>query len=243
MATKRDLLSPLRAAVDTYDMIQEGDNIAVGVSGGKDSVALLVLLAQLRRFYPKPFTITAITIDPCFNGEQGDYAAIAALCEQLDVPYVLKRTQLWKAVTEHTSKIETPCSMCARLRRGTLHRVAAEVGCRTVALGHHQDDAAQTVLMNLFSGATFGCFAPKSYLDRSDVTVIRPLLFIKEQEVEAFVRAERLPIVVSRCPVDGKTHRQEVKDLLCELSQTYGDVSEKITAALQKANLNGWGKE
>ncbi len=242
MASKRDLLSPLRAAVDVYGMIQEGDNVAVGVSGGKDSVALLVLLARLRRFYPKPFTVTAITIDPCFGGKEGDYTPIAKLCEQLDVPYILKRTKLWEAVTEHSSKIETPCSMCARLRRGTLHRVAAEAGCRTVALGHHQDDAAQTVLMNLFAGATLGCFSPKSYLDRSDVTVIRPLVFVKEQEIEAFVRTEQLPTISSNCPVDGKTHRQDVKELLATLSQTYGDVSEKITDALQKADLNGWGK-
>ncbi len=242
MANKRDLLSPLRAAVDTYGMIQAGDNVAVGVSGGKDSVALLVLLARLRRFYPNTFTVTAITIDPCFDGKEGDYTPIATLCEQLDVPYVLKRTKLWEAVAQHVGEGETPCSMCARLRRGTLHRVAAEVGCRTVALGHHQDDAAQTVLMNLFAGATLGCFSPKSYLDRSDVTVIRPLIFVKEQEIEAFVRAEQLPTIPSRCPVDGKTHRQDVKELLEQLSQTYGDVSEKITAALQKADLNGWGK-
>lgn len=243
MASKRELLSPLRAAVDTYDMIQEGDNVAVGVSGGKDSVALLVLLARLRRFYPKPFTVTAITIDPCFDGKEGDYAPIAALCKALEVPYILKRTHLWDAVSEHISEGETPCSMCARLRRGTLHRVAAEVGCRTVALGHHQDDAAQTVLMNLFAGATLGCFSPKSYLDRSNVTVIRPLIFVKEQEIEAFVRTEQLPTIPSSCPVDGKTHRQDVKELLAQLSQTYGDVSEKITDALQKAGLNGWGKE
>lgn len=243
MSSKRDLLSPLRAAVDTYDMIQENDNIAVGVSGGKDSVALLVLLARLRRFYPKPFTVTAITIDPCFEGKEGDYTPVAKLCEQLDVPFVLKRTKLWDAVLEHIDDGETPCSMCARLRRGTLHRVAAEEGCRTIALGHHQDDAAQTVLMNLFAGATLSCFSPKSYLDRADVTVIRPMIYLKEQEIDAFVRGEGLPTIPSGCPVDGKTHRQDVKDLLGTLSKTYGDVSEKITDALQKAKLNGWGKE
>ena len=239
MSGNRDLLAPFRAAVEAYDMIEENDRVAVGVSGGKDSVALLVLLAGLRRFYPKAFELTAITLDPCFNGEEGDYTAIAALCEQLDVPYVLKRTKLWDAVTEHIGE-EMPCSMCARLRRGTLHRVAKEAGCNKVALGHHQDDAAETVLMNLLSGAMLGCFSPKSYLDRSDVTLIRPMLYIAECEIEAFVRREGLPIVPSRCPVDGATHRQRTKDLVEELSQTYGDVSRKITDALQKAHISGW---
>lgn len=242
MAEKHDLLSPFRAAVDSYRMIQADDKVAVGVSGGKDSVALLVLLAQLRRFYPHPFSLTAITIDPCFNGEQGDYTKLAALCEQLNVPYIVKRTQLWEAVQQHITANEMPCSMCARLRRGTLHRLAVEAGCHTVALGHHQDDAAQTVLMNLLSGGTLGCFSPKSYLDRSDVTLIRPLIFLKEREIEAFVRKHQLPVLPSRCPVDGKTHRQEVKELVAQLSEKYGDVAEKITDALQKAGLNGWGK-
>lgn len=241
MSNKRELLSPLRAAVDTYQMIQAGDNVAVGVSGGKDSVALLVLLARLRRFYPRPFTLTAITIDPCFNGVEGDYTPLTTLCRELGVPLLLHRTKLWEAVTQHLQGDETPCSICARLRRGTLYRLAVEAGCHTVALGHHQDDAAQTALMNLFSGATLSCFSPKSYLDRRGITLIRPMLFLREHEIEAFVRREQLPVIPSRCPADGKTHRQEVKELLNDLSGAYGDVSGKITAAWQKAGLNGWG--
>ncbi len=239
MATGRDILAPFRAAVDTYGMIAQGDRVAVGVSGGKDSVALLILLAQLRRFYPQTFELTAITLDPCFDGDEGDYTAIAQLCERLGIPYVLKRTRLWEAVQEHIGD-ENPCSLCARLRRGTLHRVAKEAGCNIVALGHHQDDAAETVLMNLLSGATIGCFSPKSYLDRSDITLIRPMLFLSEREVEAFVRREGLPVLPSRCPVDGATHRQQTKELIAELSKTYGDVSSKITDALQKAHISGW---
>ncbi len=240
MSGNRDLLAPLRAAVDTYGLIEAGDRIAVGVSGGKDSVALLVLLSRLRRFYPQTFDLTAITLDPAFNGEEGDYSAVASLCEQLEVPYVLKRTKLWDAVQEHIGD-ENPCSLCARLRRGTLHRVAKEAGCNKVALGHHQDDAAETVLMNLLSGATIGCFSPKSYLDRSDITLIRPMVFLTEQEIAAFVQREGLPIVKSRCPVDGATHRQRAKELIEQLSDSYGDVSHKITEALQKAHISGWG--
>lgn len=240
MSGNRDVSAPFRAAVDAYGLIEAGDHIAVGVSGGKDSLALLVLLAELRRFYPQPFTLTAITLDPSFNGEEGDYSAVAQLCDRLEVPYVLKRTKLWNAVKEHIGD-ENPCSLCARLRRGTLHRVAKEVGCNKVALGHHQDDAAETVLMNLLSGATIGCFSPKSYLDRSDITLIRPMVFLTEREIAAFVQREGLPIVKSRCPADGATHRQRAKDLIGQLSETYGDVSRKLTEALQKAHISGWG--
>ncbi len=239
MSGNRELSAPFRAAADTYGLIEAGDHIAVGVSGGKDSMALLALFAELRRFYPQPFTLTAVTLDPSFNGEEGDYSAVAELCDRLEVPYVLKRTKLWDAVQEHIGD-ETPCSLCARLRRGTLHRVAKETGCNKVALGHHQDDAAETVLMNLLSGATIGCFSPKSYLDRSDITLIRPMVFLTEQEITAFVQREGLPIVRSRCPVDGATHRQRAKELIGQLSETYGDVSRKITEALQKAHISGW---
>ncbi len=242
MANKRELSALVRAAVERYGMITEGDAIAVGVSGGKDSVALLCLLAELRRFYPHSFTLHAITLDPGFYGVQEDYSAIAALCDQLDVPYTVRRTQLWDVVREKQGD-KPPCSLCARLRRGALHRTAVELGCRTVALGHHQDDAAQTLLMSLFSGATLDCFSPKSYLDRRGITLIRPLVFAEEREIAAYVRREGLPTVKSRCPVDGCTHRTQVQELLESLTPHYGNVSEKIMQAMQKANLNGWGVE
>ena len=235
MSHHRELLAPLRAAVDEYEMIREGDRVAVGVSGGKDSVALLVLLARLRRFYPRSFSLTAITLDPSFNGEE-DYTAIASLCERLDVPYVVKRTQLWETVKGE----ESPCSLCARMRRGTLHRVAVEEGCNVVALGHHEDDAAETLLMNLLSGATCECFSPKSYLDRRQITLIRPMVYIAEAELTAFVRREQLPTVKSQCPMDGCTARQEMKDLIGGLSQTYGDVNHKLVSALKKGHISKW---
>ncbi len=240
MAGKREPLSVLRAAVERYDMIHTGDAVAVGVSGGKDSVALLSLLARLRRFYPHTFTLHAVTLDPCFDGQETDYSAVAALCDRLEVPYTVRRTQLWSAVKEKMGE-QTPCSLCARLRRGALHRTAVELGCRTVALGHHQDDAAETLLMSLLSGATMDCFAPKSYLDRCGVTLIRPLVFLQEKELEAYVRREGLPVVKSRCPVDGCTNRQQMKELIASLRPQYGDVSEKLVQAMQKANLNRWG--
>ncbi|MBR2405432.1 MAG: tRNA 2-thiocytidine biosynthesis protein TtcA [Clostridia bacterium] len=242
MAGRREPLAVLRAAVDRYGMIQAGDTVCVGVSGGKDSVALLALLSQLRRFYPQPFTLHAVTLDPCFDGEQTDYTAVAALCERLEVPYTVRRTQLWEAVKETLGE-QNPCSLCARLRRGALHRTAVELGCNVVALGHHQDDAAETLLMSLLSGATLECFSPKSYLDRRELTLIRPLVFLKEREIAAYVRREALPVVASRCPVDGCTNRQQMKELIASLTPQYGDVADKITQAMQKTGLNGWGVE
>ncbi len=239
MAGKRDLLSPFRAAIDDYGMIAEGDRIAVGVSGGKDSLALLSLLVSLRRFYPNTFSITAITLDPCFKGTPTDFSAVRALCETYDVPYVVKQTGLWDAVVAH-GDAEKPCSLCARMRRGTLHRVAVEEGCNVVALGHHQDDAAQTLMMNLLNGATIECFSPKSELDRRGITLIRPLIYIKEKEIASYVKREKLSVVKSCCPLDGCTGRQEMKELLAHLSETYGDLNHKLTAALKKGHISKW---
>ena len=159
---EQQLLGPLRAAVQRYGMIGEKDRVAVGVSGGKDSLTLLVLLAKLRSFYPLPFTLTAITLDPCFGGEETDFGPVEALCRELEVPYHLRRTRLWEVVFQERRETN-PCSLCARMRRGALHRAAQEYGCNVVALGHHQNDAAETFLMNLLEGGTLDCFSPKSY--------------------------------------------------------------------------------
>ena len=152
------------------------------------------------------------------------------------MPYVLRRTRLWEVVFEER-KESNPCSLCARMRRGALHKVAVEEGCNVVALGHHLDDAAETFMMNLLSGGDLGCFSPKSYLDRRKLTLIRPMVFLREREVEGFVRRERLPVVKSTCPVDGNTHRQRMKELLARLSETYGPVEEKIVSAMEKGGI------
>lgn len=233
------LLAPMRAAIQTYDMIAPGDSIAVGVSGGKDSVALLAALARLRTFYPVDFSLTAITLDPCFEGRPGDYSPIEALCGKWNIPYILKRTGLWEVVFEQRRE-SNPCSLCARMRRGLLHRTAAEAGCRVVALGHHQDDAAETFWMNLTAGGTLGCFSPKSYLDRREITLIRPFVFIKEAAIASAVRRLSLPVIPSCCPADGCTHREEAKTQLAALSKAYGSLPDKIVHALQKSGLDGW---
>ena len=235
-----NLLSLSRAAVQRYDMIAPDDRIAVGVSGGKDSVALLAVLARLRAFYPIPFSLVAITLDPCFNGKENDFSGIAALCEQLDVPYICKRTRLFEVVFEERRE-QNPCSLCARMRRGALHKAAVEAGCNVVALGHHKDDAAQTLWMNLMAGGRLGCFAPKSYLDRRELTLIRPMVFADEKSIAAAVRQEGLPTVASGCPVDGITQRKRAQEQLAALSQEYGPLTDKFLNALQQSGLDGWG--
>ena len=235
-----NLLSLSRAAIQRYDMIAPGDRVAVGVSGGKDSVALLAVLARLRTFYPVPFSLVAITLDPCFNGKENDFSTISALCEQLQVPYVVKRTRLYEVVFEERQE-SNPCSLCARMRRGALHKAAREEGCNVVALGHHKDDAAETLWMNLMAGGRLGCFAPKSYLDKSELTLIRPLVFADEKTVAAAVRQEALPIVPSGCPVDGVTHRKHAREQLDALSKEYGPLADKFLNALQQSGLDGWG--
>ena len=191
----KKLLSLTRAAVDKYNMIEAGDKIAVGVSGGKDSLALLYALAKLRDFYPKPFSLVAITLDYQFNGIAEDYTAIEALCKKLQVEYIVRRTNLWEVIFK-TRKEKNPCSLCAKMRRGLLHDTAVANGCNKVALGHHLDDAAETFLMNLLNGGKIGCFSPVSYLSNKKLYLIRPLIFAYEKDVAAAARragARRLP--------------------------------------------------
>ena len=233
------LLSLIRAAVDKYNMIESGDKIAVCVSGGKDSVALLKCMAELRRFYPESFELCAVTLDPCFFGEYGDYSEIERLCKENSISYTVKRTDLYNVIFE-TRKEKNPCSLCARMRRGLLHDTAKELGCNKIALGHHMDDAAETFLMNLFSGGRAECFSPVSYLSRKDLYMIRPLIFTFEADIERVVRKENLPIVKSNCPADENTHREEMKQLLKELEKKYPAIRQKIVGAMQAGNISNW---
>lgn len=233
------LLSLIRAAVDKYNMIESGDKIAVCVSGGKDSVALLKCMAELRRFYPESFELCAVTLDPCFFGEYGDYSEIERLCKENSISYTVKRTDLYNVIFE-TRKEKNPCSLCARMRRGLLHDTAKELACNKIALGHHMDDAAETFLMNLFSGGRAECFSPVSYLSRKDLYMVRPLIFAYESDIERVVRRENLPIVKSNCPADENTHREEMKQLLKELEKKYPAIRQKIVGAMQAGNISNW---
>ena len=235
----KKLLSLTRAAVDKYNMIEAGDKIAVGVSGGKDSLALLYALAKLRDFYPKPFSLVAITLDYQFNGVAEDYTAIEALCKKLQVEYIVRRTNLWEVIFK-TRKEKNPCSLCAKMRRGLLHDTAVANGCNKVALGHHLDDAAETFLMDLLNGGKIGCFSPVSYLSNKKLYLIRPLIFAYEKDVAAAARRANLPVVKSRCPMDKVSNRQNMKELLKALEKDNPAVRKKIVGALERSHIDNW---
>ena len=233
------LLGYMRSACQQYDMIQEGDKIAVGVSAGKDSLALLAALAKMRDFYPKKYEVIAITIDMRFEGKDGDFSDIKALCDKLNVEYVVKPTDLATLIFEER-KESNPCSLCSKMRRGILNITAKEIGCNKLALGHHLDDVAETFIMNLFNGGTLNCFMPVTYLSKADITVIRPMIFARESDCARVARKEGLPVKKSSCPADGTTEREEVKQFLSSLEPKYGNVRNKILDAMQKKEINGY---
>ena len=234
------ILALVRRCVEDYDMIRDGETVAVGVSGGKDSLLLLAALAQLRRFYPKKFDLVAITIDSGVPGM--DFSRVRKLCEELDVPYRIELVPTYEIVFL-SRKEKNPCSLCAKMRRGALSTLLNEMGIRKIALGHHFDDAAETLLMNLFLEGRIGCFQPVTYLDRTDVTQIRPLLYVQEQEVRRAVNRLRLPVVENPCPANGSTQREEMKQLIADLEQKYPNLKKKIFGAIQRYPLYGWSTE
>ncbi|MBQ2965314.1 MAG: tRNA 2-thiocytidine biosynthesis protein TtcA [Clostridia bacterium] len=234
------MMSHMRSAMEKYNMIQDGDRVAVGLSGGKDSTAMLVALANMRRFYPHKYELVAISLDPCFGGRETDFSPLEKLCKELEVEYIIKRTQLGEIIFE-TRKEKNPCSLCAKMRRGALHDAAKAAGCNKVALGHHMDDAAETFLMNLLNGGYIGCFSPVTYMSRKDIFVIRPMIFCRESEPARIVRRMGLPVVKSRCPADGVTERESMKEQLTAFEKKYGDIRSKIITAMQHKGIDGWG--
>ena len=237
MENMKRILSYARRAIDDYEMIKEGDKIAVGVSAGKDSLTLLAAMAELRRFYPKSFTLCAITVDMGFDGGM-DFSPIARLCEELNVPYYVHKTEIYKIIFD-VRKEQNPCSLCAKLRRGALNNAAKELGCNTVALGHHFDDAVETFMLNLFFEGRIGCFQPVTYLSRVDLRVIRPLLYTPEKEVRAFSQAVELPVVKSICPADENTQRESMKQLLASLERQHKGLRHRIFHAMQAHGIDG----
>lgn len=230
----------MRKAIQEFDLIENGDRIAVGVSGGKDSLVLLKGLVLLRRFIGIDYTITAITLDPHFNGEKGNYEPVAELCRELGVEYVLIDTHIGEIVFD-VRKEEHPCSLCARMRRGALHDAAIANGCNKLALGHNFNDVVETFVMNLTIEGRLGCFSPKSYLSRKNITLIRPLVFAPEKDIRSAARRSELPIVKSKCPADGATARQRIKLELAERDKTDRGFSERLFGALRRSGLDGWG--
>lgn len=234
------ILSHTRRCIEDYDMIQAGDRVAVGVSGGKDSLTLLAALVRLREFYPKPFTVEAVTLDLGIPGM--DFTPVADWCAAMEVPFTLVPTEINHIIFD-VRKEKNPCSMCAKMRRGALHGVLQEKGIQKIALGHHFDDAVETFYMSLFYEGRLSCFQPVTYLDRTDITQIRPLLYCGEGHIRTVAEKEHLPVVHNPCPANGSTKRQEVKELIVSLQAQYPDLKSKIFGAMQRQPLPNWGVE
>ena len=228
------LMGLMRRCIEDYKMISPGDKIAVGVSGGKDSLVLLKLLAGLRQYMD--FQVEAITID---MGLEMDYSGIEEMCRELQVPYTIVKTEIAPIIFDYR-KEKNPCSMCAKMRRGALNQALLDRGLNKLALGHHYDDAVETFMMNLLFEGRIGCFQPVTDLDRTGIIQIRPMLYIHEKTVDSFARRYELPVVENRCPVDKTTKREEVKQLIYTLSQTYPDLKERIFGAMQRYPLPEW---
>ncbi len=235
----QQLLSLTRKAVDEYQMIETGDRIAVGISGGKDSLTMLYALHGLRRFYPHSFELHAVTVD--LGYEKSDFSRIRDLCESLEIPYTVVPTEISRIIFEER-KESNPCSLCAKMRKGALNQAVKELGCNKVAYAHHRDDLIETMLLSLIYEGRFFCFSPRTYLDRMDLTVIRPLMFVSEADIIGFRNKYDLPTEKNPCPADGYTRRQYVKELLADLNRQNPGVKERMFSAVLNGDIKGWPK-
>lgn len=233
----QQLLSYTRKAVDTYHMIQDGDTIAVGISGGKDSLALLYALAGLRRFYPNHFNLHAITVDLGFDGF--DLSGIEALCRELEVPYTIVNTDIGHIIFEDR-KEKNPCSLCSKMRKGAFNEKAKELGCNKLAYGHHKDDLVDTMLLSLIFEGRFHTFSPVTYLDRMDITLIRPLMYVDEADIIGFQHKYALPVAKSPCPANGVTKREYAKELARRLNKEHPGAIDRMFSAILSGNISGW---
>lgn len=233
----QQVYSYVRKAIDDYNMIQENDKIAIGISGGKDSLTLLYALHGLQRFYPKHFEIHAVTVDLGFQNL--NLEEIKTLCRSLEVEYHIVETDIAQIIFEDR-KETNPCSLCAKMRKGALNDAVKAIGCNKVAYAHHKDDVVETMVMSLIFEGRFHTFSPVTYLDRTGLTVIRPLLYMNEADVIGFINKYQLPVVKSPCPADGNTKREYIKELLRHLNQENPGVKERMFTAIQNGKLKGW---
>lgn len=234
------LLSYVRRAVDDYKMIEENDKIAIGLSGGKDSISLLLALSDLRKFYPKKFDICAITVSLGFDGS--DFTPMEELCKKIDVDYHVIDTQIGEIIFD-VRKESNPCSLCAKMRKGALNNKADELGCNKIALGHNRDDIIETFMMSLIFEARISTFQPVSFLEKKKLFSIRPLMYVPESDIKGYIRKNNLPIIKNPCPANGNTKRQEMKDLIKDLCRKYDNADTKIFNAISRSKIDGWSKE
>lgn len=233
----QQLMSQTRRAIDDYGMIHTGDKIAIGISGGKDSLTLLYALHGLQRFYPEKFDLEAITVD--LGNPDFDPSHIRHLCETMQIPYTVVKTEIAQIVFEER-KEKNPCSLCAKMRKGALNDAVKKLGCNKIAYAHHKDDIVETMMMSLIYEGHFYSFPPITHLDRTNLTVIRPLMYVSEADVKGFCRKYQLPVVKSPCPADGYTKRQYVKDLLRKLNLENPGVKERMFSAIINGNISDW---
>lgn len=238
--TLQRLMSLVRKAVEEYQLIQEGDAISVGVSGGKDSLALLYAMHGLKRFYPKSFELTAVSVDLGFPGF--DLSYVSELCESLGIRHKIVSTQIG-AVVFDVRREKNPCSLCAKMRKGALYTAVKEMGCNKVAYAHHQDDLIETMLLSLIYEGRFYCFPPETYLDRMELTVIRPMIYVTEADVIGFCHKQELSVVKNPCPADGSTHREYVKNLVRQINRENPGVKERLFHAIETGNIPGWNRK
>lgn len=235
----KKVVSLTRKAIEEYDMIDEGDRVAVGVSGGKDSLVLLKALAELSRYYPKRFEVIALTLD---LGYKADYSAIQRMCDEIGVEYKIKYTN-FKEIIFDIRQESNPCSLCAKMRRGALNDMAIENGCRKVALGHHNDDVLETFFLSLMYEGRVNCFSPVTYLDRTGIYQIRPMIYVRERDIRGAVRNNNIPVVHNPCPADGATKREEMKNLISTLEkQMQPGLRKRLFHAVQYSGIDGWKK-
>lgn len=235
--TLQKLLSYTRKALDDYDMIQDGDKIAIGISGGKDSLALLYALHGIRRFYPKKFDLHAISIK--LGMEPFDLTQVSELCEKLNIPFTAIDTEIGPVVFDERQE-KNPCSLCAKMRKGALNEAAKDLGCNKVALGHNKDDIIETVMMSMFFEARYYCFPPVTYMSRMELYAIRPMIYVPELEVRQFAKLYDLPIVKSPCPADGNTKREYMKNLIKEQAHEFPGLPDRLFKGLQRSQVEGW---
>ena len=237
MVHDKRILGQVRKAIQDYDMIQEGDRIAVGVSGGKDSLTLLVTLRKLKDFYPVGFDLKAVTV--AMGIGEPDFSPVQRVCEEIGVDYTIEDTYIGKIVFEARQE-KNPCSLCANLRRGALNSTAVKLGCNKVALAHNRDDVIETLLLSTLYEGRIHSFSPVTQLDRKGIYVLRPLIYVEEKQIKAFVKESSLQIVRNPCPANGHTKRQYIKQLLMELSAENREIKNNIFGAIKRSGLDGW---
>ena len=235
----KKIVSRVRKAVEDYDMIAAGDRVAVGVSGGKDSLVLLGALANLSRFYPEKFEVLALSLD---MGDRRDWSGIGEYCKSLGVEHIVKQTNIKEVVFDYRQE-ENPCSLCSKLRRGALNDLALEYGCKKVALGHHNDDVLETFFLSLLYEGRINCFAPVTFLDRTGIYSIRPLIYVRECDIKSVAKRLELPVMASGCEADGNTKREDMKNLIKTLDKSVNPgVKKRIFTAIQNGKIDGWAK-